>query len=119
MAALLLHNGVPLLAGTDCGNAYIVPGFSLHDELALLVQAGLSPLEALASATSEVARFLGQQDEFGTVEPGKRADLVLLNRDPLANIRNTRTIDSVILNGRLYGRSDLSRLLNQVEAAAR
>ena len=119
MAALLLHNGVPLLAGTDCGNPYIVPGFSLHDELALLVQAGLSPLEALASATSEAARFLGQQDEFGTVEPGRRADLVLLNRDPLADIRNTRAIDSVILNGRLYDQSDLSRLLDQIEAAAR
>jgi Amidohydrolase family len=117
MAVTLFRKGVRLLAGTDCGNPYLVAGFSVHDELALLVEAGLSPLEALASATSKPAQFLGTEKESGAVEPGMRADLVLLNRDPLADIRNTRSIEAVILDGHLYNRLALDRMLSKVEAA--
>ena len=105
---------VPLLAGTDCANPYTVPGFDLHEELRLLVKAGLSPLEALASATALPARFIGTSDEVGTIEPAKLANLVLLEADPLADIANTRRIAAVILNGAVIHRSELDRLL-QVE----
>lgn len=103
--------GVPILAGTDLSLAYVYPGFSLHDELAFLVEAGLSPREALAAATVNPARFLGL--EAGTVETGKIADLVLLDADPLADIRNTRRIAGVIVNGRWLGPEDLQALLSQ------
>src|SRR2546422_2855141 len=75
--------GVPFMTGTDLGNDYIYPGFSLHDELALLVEAGFTPLQALQSATRSPAEFLGLLDSLGTVETGKIADLVLLNANPL------------------------------------
>src|SRR5205085_5584173 len=92
---------VRVLAGTDAIDAYVVPGFSLHQELELLVASGFTPLEALASATSETARFLGKEKDAGTVEAGKRADLVLLDADPLVDIRNTRRIAAVLLGGRV------------------
>src|SRR5262249_33495643 len=81
--------GVPFLAGTDTpGVPYVFPGFSLHDELALLVgESGFTPLAALQAATRDPARFLGRED-LGTVDPGKLADLVLLDGDPLADIHN-------------------------------
>ena len=110
--------GVKILAGTDLGNPYVYPGFSLHDELALLVQAGLTPLEALQTATINPARFFGKENEFGTVEKGKLADLVLLDRNPLADINNTRKINAVVLNGRLLDRKTLDKLLADVEADA-
>src|SRR6266699_6229980 len=75
--------GVPFVAGTDLGTAYIYPGFSLHDELTLFVEAGFTPLEALRAATRNPAEFLGLLDSLGTVEKGKIADLVLLNANPL------------------------------------
>ncbi len=92
--------GVPLLAGTDCANPYCFPGFSLHDELGLFVEAGLTPLEALRTATWNPAVFLGLQDDLGAVEAGRLADLVLLARDPLEDIANTRSIVGVVANGR-------------------
>src|SRR5881296_2173646 len=83
--------GVRRLAGSDSGaNEYSVPGFSLHDELAELVGAGLTPMQVLQSATLNAARYLGITDAFGTVELGKTADLVLLEGNPLEDIRNTR-----------------------------
>ncbi|MFN6963538.1 MAG: amidohydrolase family protein [Pyrinomonadaceae bacterium] len=111
--------GVKILAGTDLGNPYVYPGFSLHDELALLVQAGLTPLEALQSATINPAKFLDLENELGTIEKGKLADMVLLDGDPLADINNTRKINAVILNGILLDRAALDKLLSGVEMAVR
>ncbi|MEO6444007.1 MAG: amidohydrolase family protein [Gemmatimonadaceae bacterium] len=108
----LLHAaGVPLLAGTDAGNPFVVAGHALHHELALLVEAGLSPLAALQAATLNPARFLGATDSLGTVAAGKVADLVLLDADPLADIRNTRRIRAVIVNGRYFDRAALDEML--------
>jgi imidazolonepropionase-like amidohydrolase len=113
--------GVGLLAGTDTGfgNLYTIPGFSLHDELALFVQAGLTPLAALRTATVNPAKFLGREKELGTVGRGKLADLVLLDADPLKDIGNTQKIRAVVVNGRLFDRKALEALLAQVEAAAK
>jgi len=99
LVPLLRAHGIGLLAGTDLGTTGIVSGASLHDELALLVDAGYTPAEALRFATLNPARFLGLSDSLGTVEAGKIADLVLLERDPLADIRNTRRIAVVIQAG--------------------
>ena len=90
---------IALLAGTDLGSRGIIPGASLHDELALLVQAGFTPAEALRAATLGPAEFLGLTDSLGTVAPGMVADVVLLNGDPLADIRNTRSIALVLKSG--------------------
>ncbi len=111
--------GMPFLAGTDTpGVPYVFPGFSLHDELALLVaEGGFTPLEALQAATRDPARFLGREKDLGTVEPGKLADLVLLDADPLADIHNTTKIAAVVANGRLLPRRELDRMLADVEAS--
>jgi len=119
LVGLMHRAGVEFLAGTDVENPYCFPGFSLHDELALLVQAGLSPMAALQAATLNPARFLGQEKELGTVEKGKLADLVLLEANPLEDIRNTTKINSVVLNGRLLDRKALDQLLAELEAAAK
>lgn len=110
--------GVSLLAGTDVLNPFAFPGFSLHDELGLLVDAGLSPAEALRAATLSPAVFLEATDSLGTVEAGKRADLVLLDANPLADIRNTQKIRAVVLGGRLLDRPALDSLLAAAEALA-
>jgi serine-type D-Ala-D-Ala carboxypeptidase/endopeptidase len=112
----LLHEaGVTLLAATDAGVALQVPGISLHRQLLRLTEAGLTPLEALRAATLNPARVLGLTDSLGTIEAGKLADLVLLDANPLADIRNTQRIRAVIADGRLYRRADLDRLLAEVE----
>jgi imidazolonepropionase-like amidohydrolase len=111
--------GVRFLAGTDTGSLDCLPGWSLHDELELLVRAGLTPLEALQAATRNPAEYLGRLSEQGTIERGKRADLVLLDADPLADIRNTRKIRAVVVDGRLLGASDLQAMLAEVESACR
>ncbi len=92
--------GVPLLAGTDTPTATMVPGFSMHDELHALVNAGLTPYQALETATVNAAKFLGCAKDYGTVEVGKRADLILLKRNPLEDIRNLSTIHSLVVQGR-------------------
>ncbi|HJZ53736.1 MAG TPA: amidohydrolase family protein [Gemmataceae bacterium] len=84
--------GVPILAGTDTPNPGVFPGLSLHEELGLLTEAGLTPAEALRAATLDPARCLGHADRVGAVEPGKLADLVLLSANPLDDIRNTRAV---------------------------
>lgn len=111
--------GVAFLAGTDLGFTGIRPGVSLHDELALLVRAGLTPMEALQASTRNAARVVGMERTLGTVETGKVADLVLLDGDPLDDIRNTTRIRAVVVNGRLLDRAALDKLLAEAEAAAR
>jgi tetratricopeptide (TPR) repeat protein len=110
--------GVKFIAGTDLANPYCFPGFSLHDELGLLVEAGLTPLEALQAATSNAAEFLGLEVSLGKVEAGKIADLVLLDANPLENIGNTRKIAAVIVNGKYYSRSSLHEMLAKIETIA-
>ncbi|MDP9201902.1 MAG: amidohydrolase family protein [Gemmatimonadota bacterium] len=111
----LKNAGVKLLAGTDMPQAFVYPGFSLHEELALLVRSGLTPLEALRAATYNPAEYLGALDSLGTVSQGNIADLVLLDADPLVDIRNTRRISAVIANGRLFDAAARARLLTHVE----
>ncbi|MEP7043554.1 MAG: amidohydrolase family protein [Dokdonella sp.] len=107
------HADVTILAGTDTPMPAIYPGFSLHEELALLVESGLTPREALRSATLAPAEFLGTAATTGSVAPGLRADLVLLDADPTRDIRNTRRIRAVLLDGRLLRRADLDALLEE------
>ncbi len=109
----MLHNGgVVILAGTDLGNPFLVPGASLHDELALLVAAGLSPLEALQTATHNPARVFGLADSLGSLGPGMIADLVLLTANPLDDIGNVRLVAGVVLNGRYLDRTTLDQIVS-------
>ncbi|HWF89377.1 MAG TPA: amidohydrolase family protein [Pyrinomonadaceae bacterium] len=110
--------GVPILAGTDTGNPFCFPGFSLHEELALLVIAGLTPLEALRAATLNPAKFFGLDQTLGTIEQGKIADLVLLDANPLVDIRNTQRINAVVANGRFFDRKALDKMLGEAAGAA-
>jgi hypothetical protein len=110
--------GVKLLAATDSLGWYVVPGFSLHDELELFVKAGLNPMEALQTATRNPAIYLGLIDMVGTIEMGKKADLVLLEANPLENISNTKRITAVIVDGRLIPKVSLDKMLRDAEAAA-
>jgi imidazolonepropionase-like amidohydrolase len=119
MTGALHRAGVPILAGTDAApGVFVVPGFSLHDELGEMVAAGLTPIEALQTATSNPARFFGRSD-MGRVAPGTVADLVLLAADPTIDIHNTTTVRAVVADGRLYDRAALDGLLRGVEAAAK
>lgn len=120
MVGTMHRAGVPFLAGTDAApGIYVMPGFSLHDELANFVEAGFTPMEALQTATSLPAKFLGQETSFGSIEVGKTADLMLLTADPLIDIHNTTKIGAVVANGRLFDRKDLDGVLAGVEAAAK
>jgi imidazolonepropionase-like amidohydrolase len=118
VVAQMESSGVPILAGTDSAAPYVIPGFALHEELALLVKAGLSPMQALEAATKNPADFLGKSATQGTIEAGKNADLLLLDGDPLEDIRNTRRIRAVILGGRLLNRSTLDKFLSSVQTFA-
>jgi hypothetical protein len=112
--------GMTLLAGSDLGAPLLVPGFSMHDELELLVNlAGMTPLQALRAATILPARINGTSDSLGSIEEGKLADIVVLDPNPLADIRNTRKINAVIANGRLLNRPTLDQILAAAQAAAR
>ncbi|MEJ7809562.1 MAG: amidohydrolase family protein [Gemmatimonadaceae bacterium] len=104
--------GVLVLAGTDAPLRNSPPGFGLHEELTLLARGGLSPFEVLRIATLEPARYFGMLDSAGTVAPGRLADLVLLSADPLRDIRNTRRVEMVVANGRLYDAVDRESLLS-------
>lgn len=119
LVGLMRRERVNILAGTDAGGIRdVVPGFSLHDELMLLVQAGLTPMEALQAATRNPAIISGMSDSLGTVERGRLADLVLLDANPLENIENTKRIAAVVVNGRYVPKSELQAMLAQVEATA-
>ena len=113
--------GVRLLAGTDLGSLTgLYPGAGLHEELRLLVRdVGLTPLEALRTATTTPAAFFGRERDLGAVTPGRAADLVLLDADPLADITNVRRIRAVMIGGRVLERADLDRMLAGVAADVR
>jgi imidazolonepropionase-like amidohydrolase len=118
LVGALHRGGVDFLAGTDLGRPFIFAGFSLHDELESLVSGGLTPMEALQAATRNPAQFLGLRDLLGTIEAGKLADLVLLDANPLEDIRNTRRIAGVVVNGRWLAQSELQKLLSEAERSA-
>lgn len=120
MMQAMRRAGVRFLSGTDLSSRGVngfqrpfhIPGVGLHDELALFVSDGFTPGEALRTATSNVAEFVGSR-EFGTLEPGKRADVILLDANPLEDIHNTRKIHAVILGGRLFSRGELDDMVNR------
>ena len=101
--------------GTDVGFPYIFPGFSLHDELVLLVQAGLTPMETLQAATRNPAKYLGLLDSHGSAEKGKVPNLLLLEANPLENISNTQRIAAVVLNGKLLPKQKFQQILSDAE----
>ncbi len=107
--------GVRFLAGTDITIPYTYPGFSLHDELKLFVDAGMTPMQALETATTNPALLLGLSKTWGKIAPGYVANLVLLNANPLMDIQNTRKIDGVVVNGKLLDRTRLDQLLTEAK----
>jgi len=114
-----LHDGgVGVLLGSDAPQTWNVPGFSIHRELATYVAAGLTPYQALATGTRAVAAHLGTSDRTGTVEVGRRADLVLLDGNPLQAIANTSRIAGVMIGGRWLPKSEIDRRLQEARAAA-
>ncbi len=113
----MAEEGVGILAGTDAStaNPFTFPGFSLHDELAMLVECGLSNGKALQTATINSAKYLKATDSLGAIKIGNMADLVLLNKNPLNDIKNTTSIETVISNGEIFNRSTLDSLLQFVK----
>lgn len=115
MVGRLPEAGVGIMAGTDTPIAFLTPGFSLHEELRLLVNSGLSPIQAIEAATTRPAEYFNMQDELGTVEAGKIADLLLLDANPLDDIENTQQIRAVIKDGHLHDRDQLDAWLENLE----
>jgi len=110
--------GVQFMAGSDGPDPYVFPGFSLHDELEWLVKSGFTPLQALQAATVNPAALMGKEDNYGVVEPEHAADLLLLDENPLLDIRNTRKIFGVVVAGKYYSGRDLNAMMKQVEELA-
>ncbi|CAN5774893.1 amidohydrolase family protein [soil metagenome] len=113
---LMKDNGVKILAGSDLGGGWVIPGFGLHQEFRELAAAGLTPLEVLQATTLSGARFVGREATMGTVEQGKNADLVLLDANPIADVANLDRVNGVFLRGRYYSRAALDKLLSDVAA---
>jgi hypothetical protein len=111
LVGLMHEAGVPIGAGTDTPIGFAAPGYSLHSELEMLVEAGLPPMEALRAATLRPAEFFGLEGEMGTIEPGRLADLVLLDGNPLEDITRTRTVRAVVTKGQLLDRAALDALV--------
>ncbi|TDS15425.1 amidohydrolase family protein [Maribacter caenipelagi] len=114
LAFKLNVNGVSLLAGSDSGayNSFTYPGISLHKELEAMVATGITPLDALKASAYNGAKFLKQDTDYGTISEGKIADIVLLNTNPLEDIKNTKDIFMVLSNGMQHSKADLDNLLN-------
>ena len=120
LVKLLDAGGVPILVGTDAGGVpFVIPGFSAIDELHELVSAGLTPYHALRGATVEAARLLKQDAEFGTIEPGKAADLLLVRGNPLADIDNVALRAGVMVRGRWLDNAALHAELDRIAAMNR
>lgn len=115
---MLAEAGVPIIAGTDAGflNSFNYPGFGLHDEIGLFVEKGLTPAQALASATRAGPAWFGWLDRYGAIEPGMAADLVLLAKNPLEDIAATRAIDTVVMRGEVFDRAALDKMLSDTRA---
>jgi hypothetical protein len=110
-----LHDaGVPFLLGSDAPQVWNVPGFSAHRELAALVAAGLTPYQALRTGTANVAHFLNEDGRSGVVRPGARADLLLLDANPLEDVSNSMRIHGVVVNGRWIGAAERERMLQSL-----
>jgi imidazolonepropionase-like amidohydrolase len=117
LVALAKQAKTEILAGTDTGDPYVIPGRALHDELEQLVKAGLTPREALEAATLAPARFFETEQEMGAIERGKLADMVILEGNPLEDIRNVRKVAGVFTHGRYYARKDLDAILGTAPTA--
>ena len=117
---MLVKAGIPIMAGTDAGylNSFNYPGWGLHDELDRYVEAGLTPQQALTTATITGPRFLGRAGRYGSVSAGKAADLLILNANPLRSIKATRAINAVVLHGRLLDRAALDAMLTEAKRKA-
>ena len=104
LTKMLYDNGVTILSGTDIPNFDLVPGASLHHEFEILIEAGLPPLEVIKLATKNGAQVLGIEEDVGTIEPGKQADMIILSDNPVDEISNTKKVEAVINNGQLIER---------------
>ncbi|MDD4109579.1 MAG: amidohydrolase family protein, partial [Prolixibacteraceae bacterium] len=110
----LVDAGITIMAGTDMPLGQLMPGFSLHAELAFLVDAGLTPLQAIESATYLPAKFFGLENQQGCIKKNMLADFVILDANPLDDINNTQKIHAVMRNGYLHSREDLDKMLNEL-----
>jgi imidazolonepropionase-like amidohydrolase len=119
MVGALQKAGAGILLGTDAAQPYHIPGFSIHEELEMLVEAGLSPYEALEAGTRNAAAALGKQAEFGTIEAGKRADLILVKRNPLNDVSNLQERSGVMLRGRWISEDEIETMLAGIETSYR
>ena len=117
LVPLMFRAGINIMAGSDCGatNSYVYPGESLHEEVKQLVAAGLTPSQALQSATINGAKFFGVGGFYGSIQKGKCSDLVVFDANPLADIRAIDKVNMVLSNGRLYSRKDLDNLLESIK----
>jgi imidazolonepropionase-like amidohydrolase len=117
---MLQKAGVTILAGTDAGylNSFDYPGIGLHQELEMMVKYGLTSLQALQASVINGPAFFGITNQYGTIEKGKRADILILNSNPLQNIAATKDIDAVIANGKIFSRKKLDKLLDEITAKA-
>jgi len=113
LTGILHAAGVPILVGTDTPEPFVTPGFSLHQELEMLVASGLKPAEALAAATLQNARIVNQSEQLGSIEPGKLADLVILTANPCDDIRHTRSIETVVRGGILVEPAALLKIVRE------
>lgn len=111
--------GAGILLGSDAAAPYVVPGFAIHDELRLLVEAGLTPFEALQAGTFNAAAALGALDEMGTIAVGKQADMLLLDADPLEDVRNVQQRSGVMVRGRFFTEAELQGVLEELVASYR
>jgi imidazolonepropionase-like amidohydrolase len=115
MVKKIHDKGIGIMAGTDCPIGFLTPGISLHEEMTILVEAGLSPLEALSTATLKPAEYFAMDNELGLIQENYIADLIVLDKNPLEDIENTKTIDAVIKSGKYHSREQLDTKLDQLK----